>query len=42
MDTVVVADLDLTALRTARQHGTVRNLADRRLDLYRGTWRQMP
>lgn len=32
---VVFADLDLAALLDAREHGTVRNLADRRHDLYK-------
>jgi predicted amidohydrolase len=34
VDTVVVAELDMAALREARRNGTVRNLADRRTDLY--------
>jgi predicted amidohydrolase len=36
-EVVVFADLDLAALLEARERGTVRNLADRRLELYR-TW----
>lgn len=35
---VSFADLSLRALREARQHGTVRNLKDRRHDLYGVTW----
>jgi predicted amidohydrolase len=35
---VAFADLSLRALREARQHGTVRNLKDRRHDLYGVTW----
>lgn len=38
-EVVVLADLDLAALLEARERGTVRNLADRRKDLYR-TWQQ--
>lgn len=34
-EVVVFADLDLAALLEARERGTVRNLADRRSDLYR-------
>lgn len=34
VECIVVGDVDLAALRHAREHGTVRNLADRRLDLY--------
>lgn len=36
---IAVADLDMAALELARNAGTVRNLADRRLDLYGVTWR---
>jgi predicted amidohydrolase/ribosomal protein S18 acetylase RimI-like enzyme len=36
---VAIADLSLSALRENRQHGTVRNLRDRRHDLYSVTWR---
>ena len=39
VDQILIADLDLSALATAREHGTVRNLADRRTDLYRVDWR---
>ena len=35
---MAVADLDLAALREARRHGTVRNLEDRRQDLYQVRW----
>jgi predicted amidohydrolase len=35
---VAVADLDLDLLGWARNEGTVRNLGDRRLDLYRAQW----
>lgn len=37
--TTIVAELDPAALLRARAHGTVRNLADRRADLYRVAWR---
>ncbi|MEZ5566471.1 MAG: carbon-nitrogen hydrolase family protein [Gammaproteobacteria bacterium] len=37
---VAFADLSLRALRDARYHGTVRNLQDRRHDLYSVTWHQ--
>jgi len=39
---VAFADLSLRALRDARQQGTVRNLKDRRHDLYGVTWHQKP
>jgi predicted amidohydrolase len=35
---VAIADLSLAALRSNRQSGTVRNLRDRRHDLYHVTW----
>jgi len=35
---VGVADLDMTDLSWARAQGTVRNLRDRRFDLYRLVW----
>jgi hypothetical protein len=35
---VAIADLSLRALREARQRGTVRNLMDRRHDLYGIQW----
>ena len=37
-ETVAIADLRLADLRTARGSGTVRNLKDRRFDLYRVAW----
>ncbi len=39
VETVIIHDLDLEALRRARRKGTVRNWHDRRLDLYRIDWR---
>jgi predicted amidohydrolase len=39
VETLVFADFDLDALDAARTAGTVRNLADRRADLYRVEWR---
>jgi predicted amidohydrolase/ribosomal protein S18 acetylase RimI-like enzyme len=39
VEMVAFADLSLNALRTARQSGTVRNLKDRRHDLYGIHWR---
>jgi predicted amidohydrolase/GNAT superfamily N-acetyltransferase len=39
VEMVAFADLSLNALRTARQSGTVRNLKDRRHDLYSVQWR---
>lgn len=38
VETMIVADVDLTALAWARAEGSVRNLADRRDDLYRIAW----
>jgi len=38
VETMVVADLSLADLDEARRAGSVRNLADRRLDLYRVSW----
>ena len=38
VEMVAFADLSFRALREARQHGTVRNLKDRRHDLYSVTW----
>ena len=35
---VAIADISLSALRSNRQNGTVRNLKDRRHDLYSVTW----
>lgn len=39
VETIAVADLDLSDLAWARAQGTVRNLRDRRFDLYRTVWR---
>ena len=39
VETIAVADLRLDELVTARHTGTVRNLNDRRFDLYRVTWK---
>ena len=39
VETMTVADLHLDDLIVARNEGTVRNLEDRRFDLYRVTWR---
>ncbi len=39
VETIVVADLDFGALQVARESGTVRNLNDRRLDLYESRWK---
>jgi predicted amidohydrolase len=39
VESVVVADVDLAAIDTARESGTVRNLADRRSDLYAVVWK---
>lgn len=39
VDAICLADLDLTALDRARDGGTVRNLADRRGDLYEVKWK---
>lgn len=38
VEMVAFADLSFRALRDARQHGTVRNLKDRRHDLYSVSW----
>lgn len=38
VETVTIADLDLTDLSWARAQGTVQNLRDRRFDLYRTVW----
>lgn len=40
VEMVTVADLDLSTLRWARAEGAVRNLRDRRLDLYRTRWKR--
>jgi predicted amidohydrolase/GNAT superfamily N-acetyltransferase len=39
VEMVSIADLSLSALRQARATGTVRNLSDRRFDLYRTEWK---
>ena len=39
VETVAVADLDFTDLSWARAQGTVRNLRDRRFDLYKVDWK---
>ena len=39
-ETIAFADLNLSDLREARNAGTVRNLRDRRFDLYRVDWRE--
>jgi predicted amidohydrolase/ribosomal protein S18 acetylase RimI-like enzyme len=38
-ETMLIADLDLDNLREIRSHGSVRNMADRRLDLYELRWK---
>ncbi|MFP4161791.1 MAG: hydrolase, partial [Ectothiorhodospira sp.] len=35
----LIADLDLDNLKELRTHGSVRNLVDRRLDLYQVRWK---
>jgi predicted amidohydrolase/ribosomal protein S18 acetylase RimI-like enzyme len=42
IETVVIHDLDFELLRRARVAGSVRNLADRRGDLYSVKWREGP
>ena len=42
VEMVAFADLSFRALRDARQHGTVRNLQDRRHDLYSVNWHKKP
>jgi hypothetical protein len=39
---MLIADLDLDNLREIRSHGSVRNLADRRHDLYELRWGKAP
>lgn len=39
VETMVVAELDMAKLKWAREQGTVRNLADRRTDLYGPGWK---
>lgn len=41
VEMVAIADLQLESLATARQAGTVRNLRDRRFDLYTITWKDV-
>lgn len=38
VETLTVADLDLSDLAWAKSQGTVRNLRDRRFDLYKTVW----
>lgn len=40
VEMVAVADVNLATLNWARSHGSVRNLRDRRFDLYRTIWRE--
>lgn len=40
VETVTIADLDLTDLSWARAQGTVQNLRDRRFDLYKTVWKE--
>ncbi|MEX2643462.1 MAG: GNAT family N-acetyltransferase [Acetobacterales bacterium] len=40
VEMVAFADVNLASLRMARNEGTVRNLRDRRFDLYRVQWRR--
>ena len=42
IETVTIADVNLADLTWARAEGTVRNLADRRFDLYRVDWKRGP
>ena len=42
VEMVALADLSLRSLRAARHNGTVRNLRDRRHDLYRVVWSAHP
>lgn len=42
VETIAVADLDLSDLAWARRQGSVRNLRDRRFDLYRTLWSDTP
>ena len=39
VETVTMCDLDLTDLAWARAEGSVRNLRDRRFDLYKTLWK---
>lgn len=36
---IIVANLNFATVQWARERGSVRNLRDRRLDLYRTRWR---
>lgn len=38
VETMIIADLDMDRLEVARERGSVRNLHDRRPELYRVTW----
>ena len=40
VETLTISDVNLADLAWARAEGTVRNLADRRFDLYRIEWEQ--
>jgi predicted amidohydrolase len=40
IETLTIADVNLADLTWARAEGTVRNLADRRFDLYRIDWKK--
>ena len=40
IETLTIADVNLADLTWARAEGTVRNLADRRFDLYRIDWKR--
>lgn len=42
IETIAVADLDLTDLGWARAQGSVQNLRDRRFDLYQVKWSDIP
>jgi len=42
IETLTIADVNLADLTWARAEGTVRNLTDRRFDLYRIDWQQSP
>ena len=42
IETLTIADVNLADLTWARAEGTVRNLADRRFDLYRVDWKRGP
>jgi predicted amidohydrolase/GNAT superfamily N-acetyltransferase len=42
IETLTIADVNLADLTWARAEGTVRNLTDRRFDLYRINWTQAP